>query len=140
MKIIINTNESTLPTMQLVRQIKEGVFGGELYPGSPLPSVRQLANDLEIDREAVAQAYYVLEHDSIIQMQKNRGVINCLQGVTRHEADELVLKYGVADESFRQDGNAMRFGLTLGNDLLLLIVYNQKTKEKSYSVLSPNNH
>jgi len=38
-----------------------------------LPSIRQLANDLELDRKMVAKAYRLLERDSVIQTKRYRG-------------------------------------------------------------------
>ena len=45
----------------------------ELSPGDPLPSIRQLANDLELDNKTVAKAYRLLERDGIVQSKGYRG-------------------------------------------------------------------
>ena len=52
---------------KLVEQIKKLVRRGEILPGHSLPSVRQLANDLELDESTVAKAYRLLERDGVIQ-------------------------------------------------------------------------
>ena len=57
----------------LVEQIRVAVHRGRILPGDALPSVRQLAIDLELDREIVAKAYYLLEQDSVIQKRGYRG-------------------------------------------------------------------
>ena len=52
---------------ELVAQIRRAVRQGDLKPGDPLPSVRQLANDLDIDEKIVAKAYSLLEGESIVR-------------------------------------------------------------------------
>ncbi len=58
---------------EVVEQIKRAVLGGKIGPGDALPSIRQLANDLELDRKMVAKAYRLLERDSVIQTKGYRG-------------------------------------------------------------------
>ena len=58
---------------QLVGQIKRAVLSDKMCPGDALPSIRQLANDLELDDKTVAKAYRVLEGDSVIQTTRCRG-------------------------------------------------------------------
>ena len=67
MRIQIDTNLSTPLFNQLMDQIKKVVMDGLLKPGDPLPSIRQLANDLELNHNTVAKAYRLLERDSVIQ-------------------------------------------------------------------------
>lgn len=73
MEIIININDSTPLFTQLVDQIKKGVVDGELKPKTPLPSIRQLANDLELNHNTVAKAYRFLERDGVIETKGYRG-------------------------------------------------------------------
>jgi len=58
---------------QLINQIKKAVVDGNISPGAPLPSIRQLANDLEVNNKTVAKAYRLLERDSVIQSKGYRG-------------------------------------------------------------------
>jgi GntR family transcriptional regulator len=58
---------------QLIEQIKAAVTAGVLRPGDALPSIRQLANDLELNNKTVAKAYKLLERDSIIETKGYRG-------------------------------------------------------------------
>lgn len=73
MQISINIESTTPIFSQLVSQIKNAVQKEVLKPGDPLPSIRQLANDLEINNKTVAKAYSLLERDSIIQAKGYRG-------------------------------------------------------------------
>ncbi len=58
---------------QLIGQIKQAVLSGQLGPGDALPSIRQLANDLELNSKTVAKAYRLLERDSVVQTKGYRG-------------------------------------------------------------------
>ena len=73
MQIIINTDEATPLFTQLVDQVKNAVASDQIKPGDPLPSIRQLANDLDINNKTVAKAYKLLERDSIILSKGYRG-------------------------------------------------------------------
>ena len=73
MQISIDIEHPDPPSMQLIRQIKQAVQNGQLGPGDPLPSIRQLANDLEVNNKTVAKAYRLLERDSVIQTRGYRG-------------------------------------------------------------------
>ncbi len=73
MEIVINTSDSVPVFAQIIEQIKQAVLRGDLIPGTALPSIRQLANDLELNHNTVAKAYRLLERDSVIQTRGYRG-------------------------------------------------------------------
>ena len=73
MIIKIDSNLSAPLFQQVMDQIKKAVIDGLLKPGDSLPSIRQLANDLELNHNTVAKAYRILERDSIIQTKGYRG-------------------------------------------------------------------
>ena len=58
---------------QIVRQIQDGVSSGHLEPGEALPTVRQLAGDLQLNRNTVARAYKQLEDRGVILTAGRRG-------------------------------------------------------------------
>lgn len=73
MQIVIDI-ESPMPLFaQLIAQIKQAVQNGKKQPGDALPSIRQLANDLNLNSKTVAKAYRLLERDSVIQTRGYRG-------------------------------------------------------------------
>jgi len=55
------------------QQEAEAVQAGELSAGDPLPSIRQLANDLDLNNKTVAKAYRLLERDEVIVTRGYRG-------------------------------------------------------------------
>src|ERR1700730_16725478 len=52
-------DRSARPTLQdqLARQIRERIRSGDLAPGDPLPSTRDLATDLKVSRNTAVYAY-----------------------------------------------------------------------------------
>ena len=58
---------------QIVAQVRGAVAGGGLAPGDALPSVRQLAAELRVNPNTVAQAYRELERDGITYVQRGQG-------------------------------------------------------------------
>ena len=73
MKISIDIDDPAPPFAQLIAQVKAAVQSGRLRPGAPLPSIRQLANDLALNLKTVAKAYRLLERDAVIQTRGYRG-------------------------------------------------------------------
>lgn len=73
MELVINTGDSVPVFSQLIDQIKKAVANRDLTPGDALPSVRQLANDLDLNHNTVAKAYKHLVRDSVIVSKGYRG-------------------------------------------------------------------
>ena len=73
MDIEINADSPEPVYEQIVRQIQQGVLSGALAAGTPLPPVRQLANDLILNRNTVARAYKMLEDQGVIQTAGRKG-------------------------------------------------------------------
>ena len=73
MEIAIDIDDSVPLFAQLIDQIKKAVLAETINPGEALPSIRQLANDLELNHKTVAKAYRLLERDSVIQTKGYRG-------------------------------------------------------------------
>lgn len=89
--------EGALPLFaQLIEQIKKAVAEDKIAPGDPLPSIRQLAGDLQLNNKTVAKAYRLLERDAIIQTKGYRGTFvhpqaraNCSSNLNDWIAEEL---------------------------------------------------
>jgi GntR family transcriptional regulator len=73
MDITILTSSPEPVYEQIIRQVQQGVAERRLKPGDPLPTVRQLAGDLAINRNTVARAYQVLEDRGVILTAGRRG-------------------------------------------------------------------
>jgi GntR family transcriptional regulator len=59
---------------QIRGQLRELIATGALKEGQPLPSVRQLAADLEVHFNTVARAYRRLEDEGLLAIGHGRGV------------------------------------------------------------------
>ena len=83
---------------QIVRQVQDAVASGELAPGAPLPTVRQLAGDLQLNRNTVARAYKQLEDRGVILTAGRKGTF------VRDDASSEVerIKASRAERSVRQ--------------------------------------
>ena len=58
---------------QIIDQIQAGVAAGRLGPGHQLPTVRQVAVDLEINPNTVLRAYRELEIRGVLETQQGTG-------------------------------------------------------------------
>jgi GntR family transcriptional regulator len=59
---------------QLVDQIRARVAGGRLPAGEFLPSVRQVAEHLQVNPMTVSKAYSLLEKDGIVEFVRGQGM------------------------------------------------------------------
>ena len=59
--------------LQIIEQIKQRIAVGDWAEGQPIPSIRQLAVDLQVSVITVKRAYYELEREGIILTQHGKG-------------------------------------------------------------------
>lgn len=59
---------------QIAGELRSLLVSGELAPGDPLPPVRQLAIDLGVHFNTVAQAYRTLAEEGWLELRRGRGV------------------------------------------------------------------
>ena len=59
---------------QVADQLRTLVATGTLAPGTPLPSVRQLAGDLGVNLNTIARAYRLLEAEGFLLIRDRAGV------------------------------------------------------------------
>jgi GntR family transcriptional regulator len=86
----INTRSSLPVYEQLVAQVRKAVTIGSLEPGDPLPTIRQLAQDLDVNPATVAKAYQLLERDGVLEAAGRRGTF--VRGDARPRLDESLRK------------------------------------------------
>jgi len=121
MEITVITSSPEPVYEQIVRQIQDRVASGEFKPGTALPTVRQLAGDLQLNRNTVARAYKQLEDRGVILTAGRKGTF------VRDNASREVerIKSSRAERSVRQlvaallgDGLSRTEIETLFNDAL----------------------
>jgi len=107
MQIVIDIEDPVPLFAQVVSQIKAAVLGKKISPGDSLPSIRQLANDLELNNKTVAKAYRLLERDSVIQTRGYRGTFIHPDAVANSTVDLnawVTAKLGQTLATFRESG------------------------------------
>lgn len=73
MNILLSPSSGEAIYLQIVRQIRESILQGELAPGEALPSIRQLAKDLQISVITTKRAYNELEQEGLIDSIVGKG-------------------------------------------------------------------
>lgn len=90
---------------QIVAQVRAGVASGELRPDDALPSVRQLAAELRVNPNTVAQAYRELEREGVAYVQRGQGTFVAALGPERRAEERermaRALVERMLDEAFR---------------------------------------
>jgi GntR family transcriptional regulator len=61
--------------LQIMEQIRRRIAVGDWKVGQPLPSIRQLAVDLQVSVITVKRAYFELERDGVIATQHGKGSV-----------------------------------------------------------------
>src|SRR2546427_5131553 len=69
-------DRSARPTLQdqLARQIRERIRSGDLDPGDPLPSTRDLASELKLSRNTAVYAYERLISEGYLESASRAGI------------------------------------------------------------------
>lgn len=73
MKIIISNHSKESIYEQITRQIKALILSGELPEGSPIPSMRSLAQELQVSVITTKRAYEELEKEGFIYSIVGKG-------------------------------------------------------------------
>ena len=68
---------------QLIDQVQAAIAAGLLVPGDQLPTVRQVAVDLEINPNTVMRAYREMEIRGILDTQQGTGTFVAQQTIDR---------------------------------------------------------
>jgi GntR family transcriptional regulator len=71
--VAIDPRDSTPIYAQLDRAVRAAIASGRLHPGDQLPTVRQLAVDLQINANTVARVYADLERSGILETRRGVG-------------------------------------------------------------------
>jgi DNA-binding transcriptional regulator YhcF (GntR family) len=73
--IAVDLNASTPVYRQIVDALRHHLVEGRLRPGDLLPPVRQLAIDLGVHFNTVAQAYRLLAEEGWLDLRRRRGAM-----------------------------------------------------------------
>ena len=79
MKIIISNSSPDPIYEQIDKQIKSQILSGDLAEGTPLPSIRRLAQDLQISVITTKRAYDELEAEGFLNTVGGKGTYVAVQ-------------------------------------------------------------
>ena len=95
--------------IQIVDEVRRGIVLGTLVADAPLPSVRQMAADLRVNPNTVAQAYRELERESVVYVKRGQGTFVSPGAISDAEGEKISLAKSVAQRALTE---AYRHGLT----------------------------
>jgi len=75
--VTVDPGDREPPYQQIRVQVLEAVSSGALASGARLPTIRQLATDLDLAANTVARAYRELETDGVIETRGRKGSFVC---------------------------------------------------------------
>lgn len=93
LKIDFNSNEALY--IQLRNQIIIGIAMNDIQEGDPLPSVRQLADNIGINMHTVNKAYSVLRQEGFVKLDRRKGAVICLDADKIQVISEMRRELGV---------------------------------------------
>jgi GntR family transcriptional regulator len=79
MKIIISNSSPDPIYEQITRQIKAQILSGDLREGDSLPSIRRLAQELQISVITTKRAYEELEKEGFVDTVEGKGSFVAMQ-------------------------------------------------------------
>jgi GntR family transcriptional regulator len=104
--------ESGVPVYrQIIDQVTGGMAAGKLASGHQLPTVRQVAVDLEINPNTVVRAYRELEIRGVLETQQGTGTFVSQQKVKRDDLERQRQLNQLVGEFVSRAGAA---GFTIG--------------------------
>src|SRR5690349_10503363 len=83
----LDTHSGVPVYRQLIDQVQAGIASGTLTSGDQLPTVRQVAVDLEINPNTVLRAYRELEIRGVLDTQQGTGTFISDRKVTQDDAE-----------------------------------------------------
>jgi len=109
MRILISNSSPDPIYQQIVRQVKGQIISGELPEGSPLPSIRKLAHELQISVITTKRAYEELDKEGLIDTVGGKGTFVAFQNQEFLREKRMKLVEGKLGEAL---GEARILGMT----------------------------
>lgn len=89
-------NTSSIPMYEQIKNaIKENIYNGEVKDKELLPSIRQLARELDVSMITVKRAYMDLEYEGLINTVSGRGTFVKMKDhslIVEHYKNELLIE------------------------------------------------
>ena len=111
----IDQDDSTPIYAQIEHALRAAIASGRLRPGDQLPTVRQLAVDLQVNANTVARVYSDLERAGVLETRRGVGSFIAVGRAQARPAEEKTRRLRAF--VYRVLADAERHGFTL-DDLL----------------------
>ncbi|MHA6531898.1 GntR family transcriptional regulator [Paenibacillus sp. BAC0078] len=111
--------------LQIMNYIKGEIVTGKLKPGDKIPSVRELAAELQINPNTVQRTFQELEREEIVETRRGMG-----RYVTGNEQTILTIKKEMAQEVLDRFIRGMQELGFQGEDILSAVAENIQTRDK----------
>lgn len=86
-RFMLDLNSGMPVYRQIMDQVRGGIASGALVTGEQLPTVRQLAVDLQVNPNTVVRAYRELEFGGLIETQQGTGTFISPHKMKRADAE-----------------------------------------------------
>jgi len=124
MKIIISNSSPDPIYEQVARQVKAQIISGELREGEALPSIRKLAQELQISVITTKRAYEELEKEGFIDAVEGKGSFVAMQNKELLREKKMKL---VEEKMAEAVDEARLLGITRAElDEMLALLYGEK--------------
>ena len=116
----IDPKSSKTVYQQIINRVKNDVARGALAPGDKLPTIRELAATLRVNRNTVAKAYQELERENIIFTRPGGGsfIADSTSDLQMKERTRIL-------EEMAKDLVVQAFHFQIDNDKLFKIISKQ---------------
>ena len=120
MRIIISNSSPDPIYEQIDRQIKAQIISGDLAEGETLPSIRKLAQELQISVITTKRAYDELEREGFINTVSGKGTFIAVQNQELLKEKKMKI---VEEKLAEAVSEAKMLGIGIGQlkDMLLLL-------------------
>ena len=90
MKLFIDTRATKPIYVQIMDEVRRLIAIGDLKANDLLPSVRQLAAELRLNHNTIAQAFRELERERIVYAKRGQGTFVADRSSTEADQDRLL--------------------------------------------------
>ncbi|MFE4711557.1 MULTISPECIES: GntR family transcriptional regulator [unclassified Paenibacillus] len=117
--------DNNLPIyIQIMNYIKGEIVTGKLKPGDKIPSVRELASDLQINPNTVQRTFQELERETIVETRRGMG-----RYVTSEEGKIMTIKKEMAKDVLDRFIRGMRELGFQGEDIVAAVAESVNHKD-----------
>ncbi|WP_238655144.1 GntR family transcriptional regulator [Paenibacillus piscarius] len=111
--------------LQIMNYIKGEIVTGKLKPGDKIPSVRELAAELQINPNTVQRTFQELERETIVETRRGMG-----RYVTGSEETIMTIKREMAREVLERFIRGMEELGFQGEDIVAAVAENLQRREQ----------